>query len=165
MGIKRIGRHLLLSRWRVRRAFPRASLAAIEKAIEASELQHNAQLRFVVEGALDGEPLFADQSSRARAIDIFSRLRIWDTEHNSGVLIYLLLADRRVEIVADRGINAKVDDAEWDSICRDMETEFARNNFTEGALQGINAITRILSAHYPSSGPHKNELPDKPILL
>ena len=165
MGIKRIGRHLLLSRWRVRRAFPRASLASIEKAIKASEMKHNAQLRFVVEGALDGEPLFADQSSRARALDIFSRLRIWDTEHNSGVLIYLLLADRRVEIVADRGINAKVDDAEWVSICRDMESEFVSGNFRDGALRGIDAITRILSVHYPASGPHRNELPDKPIVL
>ena len=108
MGIRRIGKHLLEHRWRVRRIFPPAVLAAIEQAIKAGEATHSGQVRFVVEGALDGAPLFRDQPARERALDIFSQLRIWDTAHNNGVLIYLLLADRDVEIVADRGIDAKV---------------------------------------------------------
>src|SRR3954463_603482 len=121
MGIKRIGRHLVEHRWRVRRMFPRHALAAIERAIRAGEATHSGQVRFVVEGALDGAPLFRNQSARERALDIFSQLRIWDTAHNNGVLIYLLLADRDVEIVADRGIDAKVGSAGWENICREME--------------------------------------------
>ena len=108
MGIRRIGKHLLEHHWRVRRIFTPKVLAAIEQAIKAGEATHSGQVRFVVEGALDGKPLFRDQPARERALDIFAHLRIWDTAHNNGVLIYLLLADRKVEIVADRGIDARV---------------------------------------------------------
>ena len=104
-------------------------LAAIEQAIKAGEATHSGQVRFVVEGALDGAPLFRDQSARQRALDIFSHLRIWDTAHNNGVLIYLLFADHNVEIVADRGIDAKVGAAGWEKICADMEAEFKRGEF------------------------------------
>ena len=165
MGIKRIGRHLLLNRWRVRRAFPRQALANIEKAIKASGAAHAGQIRFAVEGALDGVPLFKNQSARARAIDVFAHLRVWDTEHSNGVLIYLLLADRDVEIVADRGINEKVQQAEWEKICRVMETEFRAKNFEGGVLMGIAAVTKLLAKHFPPGHSHGNELPDKPVVL
>src|SRR6187455_2748787 len=117
MGIKRIGKHLLANRSRVRKAFPARSLAAIEQAIKASEATHSGQIRFVVEGALDGAPLLRNQSARARALDVFSHLRIWDTAHNNGVLIYLLLADHDFEIVADRGIDSRVGYDGWEKIC------------------------------------------------
>ncbi|HEX7791112.1 MAG TPA: TPM domain-containing protein [Afipia sp.] len=165
MGIKRIGRHLLLNRWRARRAFPRQALANIEKAIKASEAIHSGQVRFAVEGALDGVPLFKNQSARARSIDVFAHLRVWDTEHSNGVLIYLLLADRDVEIVADRGFNERVPQAEWETICRTMETEFRAGNFEGGVLKGIAAVTRLLTKHFPAAGVHRNELPDKPVVL
>src|SRR5665213_3587719 len=137
MGIKRIGKHLLEHRWRVRRIFTPAVLAAIERAIKAGEATHSGQVRFVVEGALDGAPLFRDQSARHRALDIFSQLRIWDTAHNNGVLIYLLLADRQVEIVADRGIDAKVGAAGWEKICTDMKADFRAESFQAGSIKGI----------------------------
>jgi uncharacterized membrane protein len=165
MGIKRIGKHLLLNRWRVRRAFPRQALANIEKAIRASETMHTGQVRFAVEGALDGAPLFKNQSARARAIDVFAHLRVWDTENSNGVLIYLLLADRDVEIVADRGINENVQQAEWETICRLMETEFRAGSFEGGVLKGIAAVTRLLAKHFPAPGMHGNELPDEPVVL
>jgi len=165
MGIKRIGKHLLLNRWRVRRAFPRQALANIEKAIKTSEAMHSGQVRFAVEGALDGTPLFRNQSARARSIDVFAHLRVWDTEHSNGVLIYLLLADRDVEIVADRGFNEKVQQAEWETICRTMETEFRAGNFEGGVLKGIAAVTKLLAKHFPANGAHRNELPDKPVVL
>ena len=165
MGIKRIGKHLLLSRWRVRKEFPRHALANIEGAIKASEKQHTGQIRFVVEGALDGRPLFNDQAARARALDVFSLLRIWDTAHNNGVLIYLLLADHDVEIVADRGIDAKVGAAAWHTICTAMETQFRQGHFEAGVIEGIASVTEYLVAHFPASGPHKNELPDAPTVL
>ncbi len=165
MGIKRISKHLLLGRRQVHKAFPRESLAKIEKAIAASEKQHAGQIRFVVEGALEGGPLLADQPARARAIDVFSHLRIWDTADNNGVLIYLLLADRDVEIVADRGIDAKVGKAGWRDICTAMEGEFRQAHFEAGVLAGVAAVTRHLVQYFPATGAHKNELPDDPVVL
>src|SRR5882757_9715776 len=124
MSIKRIAKHLVQHHWRAKQIFPQNVLDRIEQAIKQSETTHSGQVRFVVEGALDGAPLFRDQPARERALDIFSQLRIWDTAHNSGVLIYLLLADRDVEIVADRGIDAKVGADKWEEICKEMETQF-----------------------------------------
>jgi len=165
MSIKRIGRHLIEHRWRLRRIFPPQVLAAIEAAIRAGEATHSGQLRFVVEGALDGAPLFRNQPARERALDIFSQLRIWDTAENNGVLIYLLLADRDVEIVADRGIDALVGAEGWEAICRMMETDFKTGNFAGGVLKGIDAVSRLLAAHFPSAGAGKNELPDAPVVM
>ena len=165
MNIQRITKHLLLTHWQVNRAFPRLSLIAIEQAIKASETAHVGEIRFVVEGALDGTPLFKGQPARERAIDVFSQLRIWDTERNNGVLLYLLLADRDVEIVADRGIHAKVGSREWESICRTMETAFSQANYEGGVVSGIQAVTQHLMQHFPASGAGENELPDKPVVL
>jgi uncharacterized membrane protein len=165
MNIKRITKHLLLTHWQVNRAFPRQTLNAIEQAIKASESAHTGEIRFVVEGALDGTPLFTGQSARERAIDVFSQLRIWDTEHNNGVLIYLLLADRDVEIVADRGIHAKLDLQEWEKICRTMERAFKQANYEGGVVCGIQAVTQHLIEHFPASGTGQNELPDKAVVL
>jgi uncharacterized membrane protein len=165
MGIKRIGRHLLQHRWRERRDFPPKVLAAIEAAIKAGETTHSGQVRFVVEGALDGAPLFRNQSARERALDVFSHLRIWDTAHNNGVLVYLLLADRDVEIVADRGIDAHVGTAGWEKICVEMETEFRVGHFERGVVKGIEAVSRQLAAHFPATGAGRNELPDAPVVI
>ena len=165
MNIKRIMKHLLLTHWQVNRAFSRQTLSAIEQAIKASEAAHTGEIRFVVEGALDSAPLFKGQSARERAIDVFSQLRIWDTEHNNGVLIYLLLADRDVEIVADRGIHAKVDLQEWENICRRMETSFKQANYKGGVVSGIQAVTQHLIKYFPASSADQNELPDKPVVL
>jgi uncharacterized membrane protein len=165
MGIKRIGRHLLHHRWRERRDFPPKTLAAIEQAIKAGEVSHSGQVRFVVEGALEGAPLFRNQPARERALDIFSYLRIWDTADNNGVLIYLLLADRDVEIVADRGIDAKVGTAGWEKICVEMEAQFRAGNFEGGVIRGVEAVSRELAAHFPRSGGGPNELPDAPVVI
>ncbi|MBI5322053.1 TPM domain-containing protein [Bradyrhizobium sp.] len=165
MGIRRIGRHLLEHRWRERRIFPPKVLARIEQAIKAGEASHSGQIRFVVEGALDGRPLFRDQPARERAIDVFSQLRIWDTEHNNGVLIYLLLADRDVEIVADRGINAKVGATGWEKICAAMEKDFRAGLFEHGVIEGIQEVSRLMAQHFPKRPGTPNELPDAPVVL
>jgi uncharacterized membrane protein len=164
-GIARIGKHLLGNRSRVRKAFPPKALATIEQAIKASEASHAGQIRFVVEGALDGAPLIRGQSARERAIDVFSQLRIWDTEHNNGVLIYLLLADHDVEIVVDRGIDAKVGTAGWEAICKAMEAQFREGHFERGVIAGIQAVTQHLAAHFPKDGAAVNELPDSPVVM
>jgi len=165
MKINRIGRHLLKHHWRVRRLFPPPVLDRIERAIKAGEATHSGQVRFVVEGALDGAPLFRNQPARERALDIFAHLRIWDTAHNNGVLIYLLLADRDVEIIADRGIHAKVGAEGWEKICRAMEVDFARGQFERGVIGGIAAVSRELARHFPPGGVHPNELPDAPVVM
>lgn len=165
MNIKRITKHLLMTHGRVNRTFSRQTLIAIEYAIKTCETAHFGEIRFVVEGALHSTPLFKGQSARERAIDVFSQMRIWDTEHNNGVLIYLLLADRAVEIVSDRGIRAKAGSQEWESICRKMETAFKHAKYESGVISGIEAVTQHLIKHFPASGANHNELPDKPVLL
>src|SRR5712671_5179737 len=165
MGIKRIGKHLIEHHWRARRIFPPKVLAAIEQAIKAGETTHSGQLRFVVEGALDGAPLFKDQSARERALDVFSQLRIWDTAHNNGVLIYLLLADRKVEIIADRGIDAKVGAAGWEKICVEMESDFRGGDFERGVIKGIESVSRLMAEHFPAERGGRNELPDAPLVI
>ena len=150
---------------RVQRAFPPAVLTTIERAIKTAEAGHAGQIRFVVEGALDGGPLWHGQSARERAIDLFAQLRIWDTEHNNGVLIYLLLADRDVEIVADRGIHVRAQAHAWEPVCRVMEEDFRHGRFQDGVLYGIEAVARIMASHFPARSDGTNELSDQPILL
>ncbi|WP_024514204.1 TPM domain-containing protein [Bradyrhizobium sp. Tv2a-2] len=165
MGIKRIGKHLVVHHWQARRVFNRSVLARIEQAIAAGEATHSGQMRFAVEGALDGAALLRDQTARERALDVFSHLRIWDTELNNGVLIYLLFADHRVEIVADRGIDIHVGHAGWENICHDMEAEFRRGQFEAGVVKGIEAVSQELAKHFPPQAPRPNELPDVPVVI
>jgi uncharacterized membrane protein len=165
MDIRRIGRHLLEYHWRVRRIFPPVALARIEQAFRAGEATHSGQVRFVVEGALDGAPLFRNQPARERALDIFSQLRVWDTAHNNGVLIYLLLADRDFEIVADRGIDSNVGQNGWEKICQQMEADFRAGDFEGGVIKGIAAVSRELAKHFPKVSGGPNELPDAPVVI
>ncbi len=165
MNVKRIMKHLLATDGQVGRAFPSGALNKIEAAIKASESAHAGEIRFAVEGGLDGAPLFKGQSARDRAIELFSQLRVWDTEHNTGVLIYLLLADRAVEIVADRGIHAKVDAQEWSQVCRQMEAAFRQSNFEAGVVSGVQAVTQHQVKHFTAGSRNANELPDKPVVL
>jgi uncharacterized membrane protein len=165
MSIKRIVRHLFAPHWIVARAFPRGTLDAIETAIRASEKSHDGELRFAVEAGLDPLPMLRGQSARQRATEVFSSLRVWDTEYNSGVLIYVQLVDRRIEIVADRGINAKVPQQEWEAICRRMEAAFKERRYEGGALNAIGEITALLARHFPPRGDNPDELSDKPVVL
>jgi uncharacterized membrane protein len=165
MDWKRLLRHVFTDHQSVARAFPPAAMRAIEKAISEEERRHSGQLRFAVEAALPLANLMHGVGSRERAIAWFGRLGVWDTKHNAGVLIYLLLADRRVELVADRGIHSKVGTAAWEAICGEMQREFARGQFERGAVLGLRAISDLLAEHFPSSGENRNELPDKPVVL
>jgi len=158
-------RHFLLDHFAVRRAFPPLAMAAIKSAIAQGERRHDAELRFVVEASLPLGYLVAGKTARDRAIDAFAQLRVWDTEHNSGVLIYVQLADRRVEIVADRGINAKVGDEPWRAICATMQQAFGARRFEDGAVAGIAAISDLLATHFPAAPGKANELPDEPVAL
>ena len=137
--------------WRARRCFPRDTLDAIELEIKDTEAAHVGEICFVVEGALHGAALYHGQTSRDRAIEVFSRLRLWDTDHRNAVLIYVLLADRAVEIVADRGVHSKVPADEWQDVCHSMQSAFSVGRYRSGALAGIRAAARHLSQHFPAS--------------
>lgn len=165
MNFKRIMRHLSSGRASVRRAFPPRTLEAIGQTIRETETRHGGQIRFAVEAALDLSPLLAGQAARERAIEVFSQLRVWDTEHNNGVLIYLLLADRDVEIVADRGIHAKVGAEAWEAICSEMEAAFRDGKFEAGVRVGIHAVGEHLARHFPPRSGKPNEMPDSPVML
>jgi uncharacterized membrane protein len=140
-------------------------MQSIEAAIGASETRHSGEIRFAVESALDAPALLRGQSARGRALEVFSALRVWDTEANSGVLVYLLLADRDVEIVADRGIHGRVGAAAWEAICREMEARFAAGRYAEGVLTGIARIDEHLARHFPRDAHDKDELPNAPATL
>ena len=163
--LTRLIKHLFAARWQVHSRFPKRSMHVITAAIKESEKQHMGELRFVMEAGLEWQDMFTGINSRERALQVFSQLRIWDTEHNSGVLIYLLLADRKVEIIADRGINSRVTQAVWLNICQDMESKFRTGDFEQGALLGISAITTLLKQHFPAQGLHPNDLPDQPVVI
>ncbi|CAG9184083.1 TPM domain-containing protein [Cupriavidus pinatubonensis] len=164
-NFNRIARHLMMTHWHVHRAFPREALDAIEEAIKQSEATHDGEICFALEGALHSAALLKGQSARARAIEVFSQLHVWDTEQNNGVLIYLLLADQDVEIVADRGLHARVGSSDWEVICREMEARFRRREYQEGVIAGIQAVAQQMRQHFPARDHWGNELVDKAVVL
>lgn len=165
MNINRLMKHLWSHGRQVEKFFSKQDLAAITKAIGNGEGGHSGQICFAVEGALDLPFLLKDLSPRDRAIEVFTSLRVWDTERNNGVLIYVLLADHAVEIVADRGIHSKVDTSAWDVICHEIESQFALHQYRVGALAGIEMMSQLLQRHSPMASPSDNEIPDEPVLV
>ena len=165
--LRRCLRHLLTEDWSAQRAFSRDSLRAIEAEIARQEQRHAGELRFVVEAALSPRAALSGLSAHRRALQLFGELGVWDTEQNCGVLIYLLLADKRVEIVADRGVHRRAGTQAWESICRAMQHEFAARRFEHGAVLGIQAVGDLLATYFPANArrPNPNELPDRPLLL
>lgn len=163
--IIRFFRHLFSMPVQVKWHFSSQALKHIEQAIADSEKQHAGEIRFVVEAGLHPLEIIFKKSPRKRAIELFGRFNVWDTEQNNGVLIYLLLADRDVEIVADRGIHQFVGNQGWDKICHDMEVLFRRGEFEAGVLEGIAEVGALLTQHFPIQENDKNELPNRPIVM
>jgi uncharacterized membrane protein len=167
MDWRRWFRHLFATRKALHRAFPAESLDAIERAVDASELAHSGEIRFAVEGALEPGEIWHGKPPRARALEVFAALGVWDTAENNGVLIYVLLADQDVEIVADRGFNERVTPEEWSAVCERMEREFRAGRFREGAVAGVEDVGRIIARHFPQRPGQRDEdeLPNRPALL
>ncbi len=165
MKLGRIIRHIFTTRFATRRHFPAAVRDAIEKAIGECEGRHGGEIRFVVETALDVPELWRGLTPRARALQMFGQFGVWDTAHNNGVLIYVLMADHDVEIVADRGIAAQVSQPEWQAVCRQMEHHFREGRFQEGAVVGVLGVGALLGRHFPGTRRSDNELPNQPVLL
>jgi uncharacterized membrane protein len=162
----RWGRHLVATRWTLTRRFPRATLDAIERAVVASEAQHRGEIRFAIEAALDVRALRRHETPRDRAHEVFTELRVWDTREHNGVLIYVLLAERDVEIVADRGFEGRVSPAEWRAVCAAIEAAYREARWQDGALLGIDAVTQLLVREFPrTDAPDVDEQPNRPQLL
>lgn len=157
-------KHLFNPTWRVRQLFPADVLQQVEAGISASEQQHQGQLRFVIESSFNAAAIFANMSTRERALEWFGSLRVWDTEHNSGVLVYISMADHAIEVIADRGINRAVDPGVWEGVCTLIQTQFAQKAYAGGLEVGLAAINDILMAHMPRTTPLVNELPDEVVL-
>jgi len=163
--IKRLFRHGFVMPWAVKKHFPEQSLKRIEAEIAKSEAQHLGEIRFVVESHLPFIDILRKKSGKKRAIEVFSQLHIWDTEHNNGVLIYLLLADHDFEILGDRGIHQHLGKDGWEEICQQMEGLFRKGQFEMGVIFGIHQITESLIKHFPATGENKNELSNQAIIL
>jgi uncharacterized membrane protein len=161
----RLVRHIGTTRWSTRRHFTPQVRDAIERAIADCEAHHAGEIRFVVETALDLPELWHDLSARQRALQLFGQLGVWDTAHNNGVVIYVLMADRAVEIIADRGIAARVQQQEWEAVCREMERHYREEKFQEGSIAGIQGVGAILGRHFPGKRHGGHELPNQPMLL
>jgi uncharacterized membrane protein len=168
MQFGRLIRHATATHWRTRMLFPASTLDAIEQAIKRAELTHAGEIRFAIETSLTPKHILNDITPRAHALEVFSQLRVWDTEANNGVLIYVQLADRNVEIVADRGFQGRVSGGEWEAVCRLMEEHFRAGRFQVGSIAGVEAIGNLLARHFPQASAkaiHSNQLPDRPTLL
>lgn len=151
--------------WRWRVIFPKSVLNAIEVAVRQSESQHRGEIRFAIENALAPGSVWQGLSARQRATQVFSNLGVWDTEENCGVLIYLMLADKEVHIVADRGLSKQVPQAEWNAIAEVMRRHFLKGDFQSGSIEGIEQITRLLADKFPANTSRVNELPDRPVVI
>lgn len=164
-NIRRWWRHEWTGARALRRALPPEALERLGRVVAACEARHGGEIRFAVEASLDLPMFGAGQSARERALEVFSRLRVWDTEANNGVLVYLLLADHDIEIVADRGIDRRVGAAGWEAVCLEMEGALRAGRFEEGLRRGIETVSAHLERHFPREAGDRNELPDAPFVI
>ncbi|MCE3606059.1 TPM domain-containing protein [Massilia sp. P8910] len=163
--IARIWRHWRSTAAKGRRAFAPQTLDSIGKAIAAGEQTHRSELRLIVEHGMPFDALWAGMGMRERAIALFAEYGIWDTEDNCGVLIYINLAERKVEIVTDRNVGRKIDNIVWNRVCASMTQGFARGEFHAATLAALEQVNKVLSQHFPANGVRANELPDSPVVI
>jgi uncharacterized membrane protein len=164
--LKRLLRHRWLDESDTRRAIPPELVDRLTRRVAASEKRHTGEVRIYVEAGLPASYLWRDATPRERAVQMFGKLRVWDTEHNNGVLIYLLLAEHAIEIVADRGLAARVPQGEWERIVKAMGTAFRDKRFEDGLTQALEEVSALLVQHFPAAPGEAgvNELPDTPVL-
>lgn len=160
--LRRILRHRWIDEVDAARALGPAALERLEQRVAASERRHSGEIRLCIEAGLPLSYLWRDATPRQRALTMFGKLRVWDTERNNGVLIYLLIAERAIEIVADRGLSARVDAAEWQRLVGAMRDAFGAGRYEQGLAQAIDAVDALLARHFPLTPgqANPNELPD-----
>ena len=162
----RLLRHRWLDEEDTRKAIPAALLARLKQRVAASENRHSGEIRICVEASLPSSYVWRDATPRERAVAMFGKLRMWDTEHNNGVLVYLLLAEHAIEVVADRGLSKRVPTAEWAAMVQRMGAAFRENRFEDGLTQALEEVSALLVQHFPLAPgeSNSNELPDEPVL-
>ncbi|MEO7392113.1 MAG: TPM domain-containing protein [Ramlibacter sp.] len=162
----RMLRHRWLDEADTRKAIPPDLVERLARRVSASEKRHSGQVRIYVEAGLPMSYLGRSAAPRERAVAVFGKLRVWDTEHNNGVLIYLLLAEQAIEIVADRGLNDRVPAAQWQAIVQRMQTAFRESRYEDGLTQALEEVSALLVEHFPLAPgeANPNELPDEPVL-
>lgn len=163
--LPRMHAHLFSTKTRSKRAFPTATLQAIQDAISAGERQHRAQIRMIIEPSLALTSVLHKVNPRVRAHQLFSQYQVWDTEENCGVLLYINLADHQVEIIADRGVVHLLKDAEWHAICHTMTSGFAHQEFHDSTLTALQQLNELLETRFPNNGVASTQLPNQPIVL
>jgi uncharacterized membrane protein len=165
--LARLWRHRWTDEAAVRHVLSDDALERLGRRVGASEQRHHGEIRICVEAALPSSYLWRGAPVRERALSMFGKLRVWDTEHNNGVLVYLLLAERAIEIVADRGIDRHVDAAGWDAMAARMAAAFKEERFEDGLTQALEEVSVLLVAHFPRADgePERNELPDAPVVV
>ena len=163
----RLLKHRAFDETDARRALGPEALRRIASRVEESEKHHTGEIRVCVESGLPVSYVWRGATARERAVAMFGKLRVWDTEQNNGVLIYLLLAEHRIEIVADRGLNAKVAPERWTQIVDDMAANFRQGRFEEGLEHAVDTVDRLLREHFATDGGRENpnELPDHPHVM
>ncbi|VTU14320.1 TPM domain-containing protein [Variovorax sp. RA8] len=165
--LRRLWRHRWVDGADVRRVLPPEALERLKARVAASERRHRGEVRICIEAGLPWSYIRRAAPARERAITLFGKLRVWDTAHNNGVLIYLLLAEHAIEIVADRGIDAHVSADEWAAMARRMASAFREGRFEDGLTQALEEVSALLVAHFPlaEGEPDRNELPDEPVVV
>jgi uncharacterized membrane protein len=164
--IQRLLQHRWLDESDTRKAIPPALLQRLKQRVAASESRHSGEIRICVEASLPSSYIWRDATPRERAVAMFAKLGVWDTEHNNGVLVYLLLAERAIEIVADRGLDKRVPAAEWQAMVQRMGAAFRDGRFEDGLTQALEEVSAKLVQHFPLAPGERNsnELPDEPVL-
>ena len=165
--LMRILKHRLVDETDAKRALSATALDRIEARVKASERHHSGEIKVCVEASLPLSYLWRNATARERAVTMFGKLRVWDTHANNGVLIYLLLAERQIDIVADRGLNDHVSAVQWNTLLKDISGAFKRGEFESGLIAAVDAIDALLARHFPVSATaeNRNELPDRPTVF
>ncbi len=165
---KRWWSHLTVTRSKLNRTFSEATLDTLQQAIAAAECRHSAELRVVIEAGFTPYELLSGLTPNARALGLFSRLRVWDTEANSGVLLYVLLAEHAIELIADRGVHKLAGNKTWESVVKQLENSFTAGQFATGMIGVIDKLNGILVENFPATNKNvrkRNELSDRPLLI
>ncbi len=165
--LSRLLKHRLFDEDDVARVLPPAALARIEARVKQSEAQHGGEIRVAAEAGLPWSYLRRGATPRERAVAMFAKLGVWDTERRNGVLIYLLLAEHAIEIVADRGLNREISAAQWSELIARMSGAFKAGHFEDGLTQALEEVSALLVAHFPlgEGAADRNELPDEPVIV
>lgn len=165
IGFQKLWRHLTMTSHAARRAFPPETLTEVETIIAGGEERHRAEIRVIIETTFSFFDLLKGKTSRTRALELFERYKIRHTKENTGILVYINMADRKIEILTDTGIDKQINAVTWQAICKEMANQFREKHFRNGICQALDEMNRLLALHFPRQSARENALPDTPVIL